>query len=611
MNSFKLKDLIKIHNGTKYSHLQSGNVPLYGSGGLMSYVNAFLYDGEVILLPRKGTLSNIMYFNGKIWTVDTMYYATTNQKVNPYYLYCYLSILNLKHLDSGSTLPSMTKSAYDNLEIKLPSLDTQQIIANVLSNLDTKIELNGKINQELETMAKMLYDYWFVQFDFPDKNSKPYKSNGGKMAYNEELKHDIPKGWEVKKLVEIENNIITGKTPSTKKHEYFNGEIPFICIGDVRGNMHIVKTEMLLSGLGANSQENKFIPKGAICVTCIATVGLVAFASENSQTNQQLNTIVCNNFENRYYLYFYLQNYFKFSNAKTGNTFANMNKGDFSSIKVIKPNEKTLINFSETLKSTIDQIYINLKENEQLSKLRDWLLPMLMNGQVTVKQAEEQLAMVAEPQAVYKKEKIVKLSISQELEEKHFLKRKILASYIINQSLNDSQFGDVKFEKLLHLADYYVIQRNLGQKYFKKAAGPYDNTFTYAYFQQVLKAKWYYKERLGNLNRIKAGVNQSKSINTYGHFSQEELNQVNELINKFKNSNYQIPEIISTLYAVWNNRMLKKQAITDELLKEDFLNWDKQKIKYIDRIQRALTWMRENKIIPNGWGNVIEKATKK
>jgi type I restriction enzyme S subunit len=159
MNNYKLGDLIKIHNGTKYSHLEIGNIPLYGSGGIMSYVNDFLYDGEAILLPRKGTLTNIMYTNGKIWTVDTMYYATTNEKVNPYYLYCYLSILDLEHLDSGSALPSMTKSVYEDLEIKLPALPTQKAIAKVLSDLDAKIELNNRINRELEAMAKTLYDY--------------------------------------------------------------------------------------------------------------------------------------------------------------------------------------------------------------------------------------------------------------------------------------------------------------------------------------------------------------------------------------------------------------------------------------------------------------------
>ena len=205
------------------------------------------------------------------------------------------------------------------------------------------------------------------------------------MIYNEALKREIPEGWEVTCLSDIEPNIVTGKTPPTINPENFGGDVPFICIGDVRGNMHVTKTELTLSEMGANLQQKKYVPRGAICVTCIASPGLVGFAVDASQTNQQLNTVVCSNFKNRYYLYFYLSEYFKFAKAKSGNTFANMNKGDFSSIRVIKPAGRVLENFSETLKPSIEKILINTKESDKLVELRDWLLPMLMNGQVRVK----------------------------------------------------------------------------------------------------------------------------------------------------------------------------------------------------------------------------------
>tara|TARA_Y100001935_G_scaffold123694_1_gene102773 strand:- start:397 stop:1653 length:1257 start_codon:yes stop_codon:yes gene_type:complete len=310
-------------------------------------------------------------------------------KVNPYYLKYYLHTGSVKETVSkkyvsGSALPRIILKNFGEIEVIYKNLDEQIRIAKVLNDLDTKIELNNKINKELESMAKLIYDYWFVQFDFPVENGKPYKSSGGKMVYNEELKRDIPEGWEVMELSELESNIVTGKTPSTKIEGNFNGDIPFICIGDVRKNMHITNTELTLSEKGANTQANKYIPEGAICVSCIASPGLVAFATRNSQTNQQLNTVVCDKFENRYFLYFYLLDYFKFAKAKTGNTFANMNKADFSSIKVIKPNSKVLINFSNKLKSSIDKVLINSIENHKLAELRDWLLPMLMNSQVKI-----------------------------------------------------------------------------------------------------------------------------------------------------------------------------------------------------------------------------------
>jgi type I restriction enzyme, S subunit len=246
-------------------------------------------------------------------------------------------------------------------------------------------------------MAKLLYDYWFVQYDFPlsaaqaaalgkpHLTGKPYRSSGGPMVYHDHLKREIPKGWELKKLCDIESNIITGKTPPTGDPANFSGDIPFICIGDVRGNMHIVKTELTLSSKGATLQQNKFIPKGAICVTCIASPGLVGFATKDSQTNQQLNTIVCENEEHKPFLYFFIKDYFiNSAGAKIGNTFANMNKGDFSAIPVVTPEATVLKLFSENVEGLFALILNNSHQNQELTTLRDWLLPMLMNGQVRV-----------------------------------------------------------------------------------------------------------------------------------------------------------------------------------------------------------------------------------
>jgi type I restriction enzyme S subunit len=197
------------------------------------------------------------------------------------------------------------------------------------------------------------------------------------------------------------------------------------------------------------------------------------------------------------------------------------------------------------------------------------------------------------------------------VEEKAFLKRKVLATYIINQSLNDPHFGDVKFEKLFFLSEYFAVKRNFEQKYYVQAAGPYDNVFTREYFKQVEKSKWFNRQRKGYQFIFYKGEKHDKSLNTYSLFSDSELERVNTLINYFKKSDYEKPEIIATLYAVWNNRIIKQEPITDELLKKDFLNWDTQKRKYKDRLDKALNWMRDNGLEPDGWGQVIEKAVEK
>lgn len=207
--------------------------------------------------------------------------------------------------------------------------------------------------------------------------------------------------------------------------------------------------------------------------------------------------------------------------------------------------------------------------------------------------------------------KVIPLYTPQSLEAQYFAKRKVLATYIINQSLNDKQFGDTKFEKILHLSDYCAIKRNLGQAYVQKAAGPYDNAFTILYFKQIESSQWFNRTRKGNQFVFQAGKNHGKSINTYNYFSEEELKRVSRIINYFKNCDYEQPEIVSTLYAVWNNRVIRHQEISDDLLVADFYGWDEQKKKYErKRLESALQWMRNQNFVPDGWGKVIDKSKK-
>ena len=302
-----------------------------------------------------------------------------------YYFFEYIK-KEIQKSASGSIQDNINIDYLSKMRIKVPEKEYQDKIVDLLSSIDKKILLNNQINQELEDMAKTLYDYWFVQFDFPDQNGKPYKSSGGKMIYNPELKREIPEGWEVETLKDFESKIITGKTPSRANSDNFGGEIPFITIGDIRGNTFIYSTSETLTDSGASVQQNKYLPEGSLCVSCIATVGEIGFTTEWSHTNQQINSIVFEDETNRYYLYLALKNYFENANAsaKTGNTFANMNKEDFSGIRIILPRNEIKNNFHKMTEPYFAQIKCLQGQNQELIQLRDWLLPMLMNGQVKV-----------------------------------------------------------------------------------------------------------------------------------------------------------------------------------------------------------------------------------
>jgi len=366
MNEYKLKDLLTIYNGTTYSHLKEGDVPLYGSGGIMSYVNSWLYEGEAILLPRKGSLKNIMYVNGKIWTVDTMYYAETKKEIDTYYLYNYLSLLNLDCLDSGSALPSMTKSAYGELSISLPDNNTQKIVGGFLKKIDTKIKLNNKINSELEKITKTLYDYWFVQFDFPDKNGKPYKSSGGKMVWSEDLKREIPNSWDVSRLGEV-CKIYQPQTISEKD-----------CVEDgkyfVHGSNGIIgkydkynheESEIIISCRGNCGNIHRTLPKVWI------TGNAMVFKMKDKNINNE-------------FLYQALY-YSGIKNISSGSVQSQITRTNVAPLKIIIPEKKILDKFSGIAKNVVSKKLSIQEENQNLSEMRDFLLPMLMNGQVSIK----------------------------------------------------------------------------------------------------------------------------------------------------------------------------------------------------------------------------------
>ena len=391
VKEFKLRELLKIYNGTKYDHLNKGDIPLYGSGGLMSHVNEALYSGEAILLPRKGTLSNIMYVNESFWTVDTMYYAVVNDKLaDAFYLYSYLSQLDLSNLDSGSTLPSMTKSAYESIVVKLPDLKIQKAVATILFNIRKKLETNNKINQELEAMAKTLYDYWFVQFDFPDQNGKPYKSSGGKMVYHPELKREIPEGWGVEKLENL-GTIVGGSTPTKSISDNFTkgGEgYSWITPNDLsnnKGNKFIKNGEIDVTVRGLKDAGLKLYPEGTVLMSSRAPVGYLAISTKEITTNQGFKSFIPDKKYGKNYIYYTLQNNLKvIEQHASGSTFKEISATVLKDITIIQPNLDIVKKFEEKVSSINSYIKVNEEQKQELTQVRDWLLPMLMNGQVKV-----------------------------------------------------------------------------------------------------------------------------------------------------------------------------------------------------------------------------------
>ena len=273
--------------------------------------------------------------------------------------------------------------------INLPSLSIQKKIASILSNLDTKIELNNRINAELEAMAKTVYDYWFVQFDFPNGEGKPYRTEGGKMVWSDELKREIPEGWEVKSLKEIANTG-SGGTPLSSKNEYYeNGNIPWINSGELN-NPYILHTKNYITDEGLSNSSAKMFPAKTLLVALYgATAGKVSLLLIPACSNQAVCAILTKDKVYTTYLKFAFTDLYKYLiNLSSGSARDNLSQDLINDLKFTIPNKPLLTSFDSIVTPIVEKISININENQQLTQLRDWLLPMLMNGQVRVNAAE-------------------------------------------------------------------------------------------------------------------------------------------------------------------------------------------------------------------------------
>lgn len=263
------------------------------------------------------------------------------------------------NLDGTSGRQRVPKQAFDDLCLSLPKLPEQKNIASVLGSLDDKIDLLHRQNASLEKIAETFFRQWFM----------------------EEIKEE----WDMKPL-SLFGDIICGKTPSKSIKEYFGGKIPFIKIPDMHGKTFVFNTEDSLTSKGRDSQSNKTIPPFSISVSCIATVGLVVLNAYESQTNQQINSIVPSRKEYRYYLYLYMKSlYNELHNMASGGTATlNLNTGDFSSIELLYPPVIILEEFHKQVKILFNKIFRNQQQIQILAKLRDTLLPKLMIGEVRI-----------------------------------------------------------------------------------------------------------------------------------------------------------------------------------------------------------------------------------
>jgi putative type-1 restriction enzyme hindVIIP specificity protein len=330
--------------------LPSGKVTAFQAGDVL-VSNIRPYFKKIWLADRSGGASN-----------DVLVFRKLNDEIYEKYLYYILADDRFFAFStasaSGSKMPRGDKVQIMNYPVKLPPLESQKKIADILSSLDEKIELNRRMNETLEQLGQALFRYYFV--DNPEA-----------------------KNWKRGVISDL-GEVVTGKTPSKKNQKFFGDEVAFLKVPDMHKTSIVIKTSDNLSLMGAESQKSKYISRWSTCVSCIATVGVVSLAGKNIQTNQQINSIIPRESYFKFFNYFLMRHksdYIK-TLASSGSATPNLNMGHFSNITVVIPDRELLKEFDARVNHLFLQMENNLQENETLMNIRDSLLLKLISGEI-------------------------------------------------------------------------------------------------------------------------------------------------------------------------------------------------------------------------------------
>lgn len=380
----KLEDILELHRGYDLPERErvEGNNPIISSSGYSGVHNDFKCDGKNVITGRYGTIGEVFYHEGKCWPLNTALYVSDFKGNDARYIY-YLLKCFLKKLANGkdkSTVPGVDRNVLHQMKVPFcKDIPTQKKIIKALETVDRKIELNKQLNDNLAAMIKTIYEYWFVQFEFPDKNGNPYKSSGGKMVWNEQLKKEIPDSWRTDKLL----NIVSWESNSQPPKSEFiyspkDGYVRFIQNRDYENDSY--RTYIPLTN--NLSTVNRF----DILMDKYGDAGTVRYGIEGA-FNVALGKInvLYHNFQE--YVRSFLESdgvYSYLHNSCMASTRASLNESNLDMLNIVIPDENSLLRYQEDIHQIRETILLNNSENQNLISLRDWLLPMLINGQATI-----------------------------------------------------------------------------------------------------------------------------------------------------------------------------------------------------------------------------------
>lgn len=385
MKKYKLGDILELQRGydLPHSEMEEGNVPVAGSSGIIGYHSISKIDPPCITIGRSGSVGKLFFYNEAIWPHNTSLYIKSFKNNNEKYIFYLLKTVDFERLCDSSVVPSLNRNFV--YPIKVPFYDNiadQQKIAAVLSSLDDKIALNNRINAKLEQMAKRLYDYWFVQFDFPNTDGNPYKSSGGKMVWNEILKREIPDGWEVGNLYDIAE-YVNGLACQNYRPKESEKSLPVIKIREMNEGI-TADTEKVSASIPGKYR----IYAGDILFSWSASLEIKIWTGETGGLNQHIFKVIPKGYFSKGYVYqqlsAYLVNFQKMAESRK-TTMGHITSDHIKQSRILIPPKEIISAFTKKTLSIFNYQLSIEKETQKLTALRDRLLPLLMNGQVEVK----------------------------------------------------------------------------------------------------------------------------------------------------------------------------------------------------------------------------------
>lgn len=371
--TYKLGDLVTFQRGHDLSKNQfiDGEYPIAGSNGIIGYHNEYTTKAPGITIGRSGNIGNPHYYTKDFWAHNTTLYIKEYKNCNPKFIYYLLKTLDFGGHNSGSAVPSLNRNYIHPIEVNAPDLATQTQIAQILTSLDDKIELNLQMNQTLEEMAQALFKEWFVNFNFPGFEGK--------------LVDGLPKGWRMGKLGEIVD-VKGGTTPSTTKDEYWNGEFYWTTPKDLSNIQApvLIDTERKITELGVKQISSGVMPKGTLLLSSRAPIGYIAISQVPISINQGYIAIQGKFVSNLFMLFWLKQNMDAVKSKANGSTFQEISKSNFKEIETTIPSNEILKKFDEMSSPIFEKIVENVYQIQTLTRTRDTLLPKLMSGKIRV-----------------------------------------------------------------------------------------------------------------------------------------------------------------------------------------------------------------------------------